>query len=143
MDDWQIDQNRTLIWPFTLNHWITTHLFLIFDMKDELCSVSRCVPVLLVMKEILIQDALLIPVLNPPVESMLSALRTVGINLDLDGERIWNKGRVRSRWGSRNWVEVRLGKGWGLGVGVWLGVWVGLGVGEGLEVRVGVEVGVG
>ena len=55
-------------------------------MKDELCSVSRCVPVLLVVKEILIQDALLIPVLNPPVESMLSALRTVGINLDLDGE---------------------------------------------------------
>ena len=54
-------------------------------MKDELCSVSRCVPVLLVMKEILIQDALLIPVLNPPVESMLSALRTVGINLELDG----------------------------------------------------------
>ena len=57
--------------------------------------------------------------------------------------RIWNKGRVRSRCGSRNGVEVRLGKGWGLEVGVWLGVWVGLGVGEGLEVRVGVEVGVG
>lgn len=57
-------------------------------MNDELCSVSRCVPVLLAMKGILIQDVLLIPVLNPPVESMPSALRTVGVNPDLDGERV-------------------------------------------------------
>lgn len=51
-------------------------LHVVLELSVDLQEIERCVPVLLAMKGILIQDVLLIPVLNPPVESMPSALRT-------------------------------------------------------------------